>query len=177
MLRQTVLKPARLATTNISRCINYESRAFLSTENNDVEKISKVYERLGLEISDPKLMTQAVTHKSFAHGSLPTNEKLGYLGRTFLEMHVTEQKWDKVKSSKTLKSSVAHSIRPEFLAKVARSMGVQEVLRWKAASSTESKVGEDTVLAHTMEAIVGAVYHDKGSKAARDFVTKHIYTY
>jgi len=38
-------------------------------------------------------------------------------------------------------------------------------------------VGEDTVLAHTMEAIVGAVYHDKGSKAARELVAKHIYTY
>ena len=38
-------------------------------------------------------------------------------------------------------------------------------------------MGEDTVLAHTMEAIVGAVYHDKGSKAAREFVAKHVYTY
>jgi dsRNA-specific ribonuclease len=38
-------------------------------------------------------------------------------------------------------------------------------------------MGENTVLAHTMEAIVGAVYHDKGSKAAREFITKHIYTY
>ncbi|KAF9340591.1 hypothetical protein BGZ91_001211 [Linnemannia elongata] len=122
-------------------------------------------------------MTQSITHKSFSHGSLPTNEKLGYLGRTFLQMHMTEQKWDKVKSNRTLRSSVAHATATDKLAKVARSMGVDEVMRWKAASSTDSKVGEDSVLAHTMEAIVGAVYHDKGSKAAREFVAKHIYTY
>ncbi|KAG0361114.1 hypothetical protein BG005_009101, partial [Podila minutissima] len=98
--------------------------------------------------------------------------------RTFLELHVTEQKWDKTKSNKTLRSSVAYSINSEKLAKIARSNGVDEVLRWKAPSSAPgSKVGEDTVLAHTMEAIIGAVYHDKGSKAAREFVTKHIYTY
>ncbi|GJJ69059.1 large subunit ribosomal protein L15 [Entomortierella parvispora] len=177
MLRLTVLKPARLATTNITRCINYESRAFLSTKNSnqDAQKIAQVYERLGFGLSDSNLMTQAVTHKSFAHGSLPTNEKLSYLGRQFLEMHVAEKNWDRVKSNKTLKANISHSLGSEKLAKVAKSMGINEVMRWKPNSSAAS--GEATVLAQTMEAIVGAVYHDKGSKAAREFVTKHIYTY
>lgn len=49
-------------------------------------------------------------------------------------MHVTEQKWDKVKSNRTLRSSVAHATATDKLAKVARSMGVDEVMRWKAAS-------------------------------------------
>ncbi|KAG0212064.1 hypothetical protein BGX28_006962 [Mortierella sp. GBA30] len=174
--RVSAFKPARVAS-NISRCINYETRAYLSNSSTDV-KVSAVYKRLGVDLSDPSLMMQAVTHKSFAHGSVPTNEKLGHLGRTFLELHVTEKNWEKVKSNKTLRSSVAHSLASEKLAKVARSMGVDEIMRWKSPSSSpDSKVGEDTVLAHTMEAIVGAVYHDKGSKAAREFVTKHVYTY
>ncbi|KAF9291932.1 hypothetical protein BGZ88_006650 [Linnemannia elongata] len=173
--RVSAIKPIRLANT-ISRCATYEVRAY-STSGDDSAKVSAVYKRLGVDLSDASLMTQSITHKSFSHGSLPTNEKLGYLGRTFLQMHVTEQKWDKVKSNRTLRSSVAHATATDKLAKVARSMGVDEVMRWKAASSTDSKVGEDSVLAHTMEAIVGAVYHDKGSKAAREFVAKHIYTY
>ncbi|KAG0310806.1 hypothetical protein BGZ97_012303 [Linnemannia gamsii] len=174
--RVSAIKPVRLANT-IARCATYEVRAY-STLRDDSDKVSAVYKRLGVDLSDASLMTQSITHKSFSHGSLPTNEKLGYLGRTFLQMHVTEQKWDKVKSNRTLRSSVAHATATDKLAKVARSVGVDEVMRWKAASSSpDSKVGEDSVLAHTMEAIVGAVYHDKGSKAARDFVTKHIYTY
>ncbi|KAG0065306.1 hypothetical protein BGZ89_008443 [Linnemannia elongata] len=173
--RVSAIKPIRLANT-ISRCATYEVRAY-STSGDDSAKVSAVYKRLGVDLSDASLMTQSITHKSFSHGSLPTNEKLGYLGRTFLQMHVTEQKWDKVKSNRTLRSSVAHATATDKLAKVARSMGVDEVMRWKAASSTDSKVGEDSVLAHTMEAIVGAVYHDKGSKAAREFVAKHIYPY
>ncbi|KAI8600580.1 ribonuclease-III-like-domain-containing protein [Dissophora ornata] len=162
--------------------INYEARAYMSnntsTSQEDSAKVSAVYKRFGVDLSDSSLMTQAITHKSFAHGSVPTNEKLGHLGRTFLELHVTEQKWDKVNSNKTLRSSVAHSIATDKLAKVARSMGVDEIMRWKSPSSTPgAKTGEDTVLANTMEAIVGAVYHDKGSKAARELITKHIYTY
>lgn len=51
-----------------------------------------------------------------------------------MELHVTEQKWDKTKSNKTLRSSVAYSINSEKLAKIARSNGVDEVLRWKAPS-------------------------------------------
>ncbi|KAG0346115.1 hypothetical protein BG004_002404 [Podila humilis] len=180
MLRRVSnLKPARLAI-NMSRCINYEARAYLSSTSEDQSsaKVNEVYKNLGLDLSDSALKTQAITHKSFAHGSVPTNERLGLLGRTFLEMHVTEQKWDKVKSNKTLTASVSHSLSSEKLAKVARSNGVDQVMRWKSPSSTPgSNSGEDTVLAHTMEAIVGAVYHDRGSKAARDFVTKHIYTY
>ena len=77
--------------------INYESRAFLSTDNssNDVEKITKVYERLGFGLSDSKLMTQAVTHKSFAHGSVPTNEKLSYLGKENETARKYGLKWSK----------------------------------------------------------------------------------
>ncbi|KAF9363589.1 hypothetical protein BGX34_003750 [Mortierella sp. NVP85] len=123
-------------------------------------------------------MTQSITHKSFSHGSVPTNERLGYLGRTVLELHVTQQKWDKVNSKKTLRSLVDTSISADKLAKIGRSMGVDEVMRWKSPSSSPgAKVGEDTILAHTMEAIVGAVYHDKGPKAAKEFITKHIYPY
>ncbi|KAF9965625.1 hypothetical protein BGZ70_004422 [Mortierella alpina] len=168
--RVSAFKPARAASC-ISRCINYEARTYSTSSDN--EKVSAVYQRLGLDFSDPSLMTQSVTHKSFAHGTVPTNEKLG-----LLDLHVTERNWDKVKANKTLRSTVAMSLSSEKLAKVARSMGVNEVMRWKSPSSSpDSKVGEDTVLAHTMEAIVGAVYHDKGSKAAREFVAKHVYTY
>ncbi|KAG0262707.1 hypothetical protein BG011_009837 [Mortierella polycephala] len=175
--RVSALRPVRSATS-VSRCINNEARAYNSTSTDDSAKVSAVYKRLGVDISDSSLMTQAVTHKSFAHGAVPTNEKLGHLGRTFLELHVTERSWERVKSNKTLRASVSHSLGSEKLAKVARSMGVDEIMRWKSPSSAPgSKVGEETILAQTMEAIVGAVYHDKGSKAAREFVTKQIYTY
>ncbi|KAF9929870.1 hypothetical protein FBU30_001119 [Linnemannia zychae] len=174
--RVNAIKPVRLAST-ISRFATYEARAY-STSGDDSAKVSAIYKRLGFDLSDPSLMTQSITHKSYAHGSLPTNERLGYIGRTFLQMHLAEQKWDKVKSNRTLRASVAHVMTAEKLAKIARSMGVNEVLRWKAASSSaNAKVGEDTVLAHTLEAMLGAVYHDKGSKAAKEFVSKHIYTY
>ncbi|KAK3808331.1 MAG: ribonuclease-III-like-domain-containing protein [Benniella sp.] len=178
--RVSSFKPIRLANS-VSQRIQYEARAYLSntsTTQDSSAKVGAVYKRFGVDLSDSSLMTQSITHKSFSHGSVPTNERLGYLGRTFLEMHVTQRKWDKVNSKKILRSSVATSISADKLAKVARSMGVDEVMRWKSPSSSlGAKVGEDTILAHTMEAIVGAVYHDKGPKAAKEFITKHIYPY
>ncbi|KAF9164369.1 hypothetical protein DFQ27_001868 [Actinomortierella ambigua] len=163
---------------------NYEARALFTTGVNpseaseDSKRVGEVYSRFGIQLSDPSLMTQSITHKSFKHGSLPTNEKLSYLGRTFLEMHITERKWDKVKSKPTLQSTIADGVAVSKLAGVARENGVDKVLRWKAASSaSEATTGQESVLAQTMEAIVGAVYHDQGSKAARDFVVKHVYPY
>lgn len=61
--------------------INYETRAYLSNTSDDSSKVNEVYKKLGVDLSDSALKTQAITHKSFAHGSLPTNEKLGYLGK------------------------------------------------------------------------------------------------
>ncbi|KAG0230145.1 hypothetical protein BGW42_001132 [Actinomortierella wolfii] len=163
---------------------NYEARAFFTTGVNaseaseDVKKVGEVYSRFGVQLSDPALMTQSITHKSYKHGSLPTNEKLSYLGRTFLELHIAERKWDKVKSNPKLKATIADGVAVDKLAGVARENGVDQVLRWKAASSVPgSTQGQDSVLAQTMEAIIGAVYHDQGSKAARDFVVKHVYPY
>ncbi|KAF9899321.1 hypothetical protein BX616_003101, partial [Lobosporangium transversale] len=134
--RVSVIKPTRLVT-NVNRYINHEARAYLSTKptsQEDTVKASAVYKRLGIELSDPELMTQSITHKSFAHATVPTNERLGALGRTFLELHVTEQNWDKTKSNDTLKASVSHSLRMDTLAKIARSMGVDEAMRWKSPS-------------------------------------------
>lgn len=55
-------------------------------------------------------------------------------GRAFLELHVTERKWDKVKTKKVLRSSVAIAISPNKLAELARSFGIDEVMRWKSPS-------------------------------------------
>ncbi|KAF9586700.1 hypothetical protein BGW38_008623 [Lunasporangiospora selenospora] len=184
----TMLQRVRVINPScISRCIHSGVRTYATARPSapppqptaeETAKVNSVYQRMGVDLSDAELMTQAVTHKSFAHGSVPTNERLTHLGRTFLEMHLAEKKWDTVKSTKTLRSSIAHVLKAEKMAKVARSMGVDEVMRWKSPSTTPgSKAGEETVLAQTLEAIVGAVYHDKGSKVAREFVSKHIYTY
>ncbi|KAG0243663.1 hypothetical protein BGX31_010363 [Mortierella sp. GBA43] len=196
--RISSFKPVRLANS-VSQRVHYEARAYLSnstTTNEDSAKVSAVYKRLGVDISDPSLMTQSITHKSYSHASVPTNERLSHLGRAFLELHVTERKWDKVSSNKVLRSSVATAITSDKLAKVARSLGIDQVMRWKSPtlylaiqnsgdgkkgksemSSADIKVGEDTILANTLEAVVGAVYHDKGSKAAKEVITKHIYPY
>jgi len=53
-------------------------------------------------------------------------------------MHVAEKNWDKVKSNKTLKASISHSLGSEKLAKAAKSMGVNEVLRWKPNNSVST---------------------------------------
>lgn len=64
--------------------IQYEARAYLSntsTTQDSSAKVGAVYKRLGVDLSDSSLMTQSITHKSFSHGSVPTNERLGYLGK------------------------------------------------------------------------------------------------
>lgn len=73
--------PHQKKTKQTNLGINYETRAYLSNTSDDASKVNEVYKKLGVDLSDSGLKTQAITHKSFAHGSLPTNEKLGYLGK------------------------------------------------------------------------------------------------
>ena len=71
--------------------------------------------------------------------------------------------------------AVSHLTGRSFLAAVAREIGLNHAMRWKVAEKDpDSTRGEATVAAYTFEALIGGVLHEKGAKAAREFVHKYL---
>jgi ribonuclease-3 len=134
-------------------------------------------ERLGVDI-EPGLLELALTHRSYAyeHGGSPNNERLEFLGDSILGQAVTVKLYreypkldegDLAKRRSSLVSSVA-------LAEVGRSIGLGDFVllgRGEAQSGGRDKA---SIIADTVEALIGAAYLDSGGEVATSLVLRLI---
>lgn len=123
---------------------------------------------------DTALLDHALTHRSYAYenGGLPNNERLEFLGDSVLGLVVTESLYaDHPEMAEgQLAKLRAAVVNMRALASVARTLGVGEYLL--LGRGEESTGGRDkaSILADTMEALIGTVYLAHGLDHARVFV-------
>ncbi len=119
-----------------------------------------------------------MTHRSFAYenGALPHNERLEFLGDSILGQAVTVMLYtdypqldegELAKRRASLVSSVA-------LAEIARSIGLGAHIRLGRGEELTGGADKSSILADTVEAVIGAVYLDCGGDEATAFVLRLI---
>src|SRR5690348_2126936 len=118
----------------------------------------------------PGLLERALTHRSYAYenGGLPTNERLEFLGDSVLGLVVTDALYRTHPDlpEGQLAKLRASVVNTRALANVARSL---DLGRWLLLGKGEEVTGgrdKASILADTIEAIIGAVYLDRGLDAA-----------
>ena len=127
---------------------------------------------------DSELLLLALTHRSFAYenGGIPTNERLEFLGDSILGQAVTVklftdhpdlEEGELAKRRASLVSSAA-------LAEVGRSIGLGPFIRLGRGETLTGGADKPSILADTVEAIIGAVYLDRGGDVATDLVLRLI---
>ncbi|WP_104166757.1 ribonuclease III [Cryobacterium sp. N22] len=132
-------------------------------------------EILGVQV-DAGLLELALTHRSFAYenGGLPTNERLEFLGDSILGQAVTVMLYrdypllpegDLAKRRASLVSTAA-------LSEVARGIGLGRFVRLGRGETLTGGRDKSSILADTVEALIGAVYLDTGVDAATRFVMR-----
>lgn len=120
----------------------------------------------------------ALTHRSFAYenGGLPHNERLEFLGDSILGQAVTVMLYTEnptldegelAKRRASLVSSVA-------LAEVARSIGLGQYIRLGHGEKLTGGHDKSSILADTVEAVIGAVFLECGEEIATAFVLRLI---
>ncbi len=130
-------------------------------------------ERLGLVLS-PGLLDRTLTHRSYAYeqGGLPTNERLEFLGDSVLGLVVTEHLFTTFPdlSEGQLAKLRAAVVNSRALADVARGLDLGAMIRLGRGEETTGGRDKSSILADTMEALIGAVFLQHGIDAARRFV-------
>jgi ribonuclease-3 len=118
---------------------------------------------------EPGLLERALTHRSYAyeHGGLPTNERLEFLGDAVLGLVVTDTLYRRHPDlpEGQLAKLRASVVNTRALAGVARSLGLGKWLRLGKGEEVTGGRDKASILADTMEAIIGAVYLDRGLEA------------
>jgi ribonuclease-3 len=133
---------------------------------------------LGVEI-DAELLRRALTHRSYAyeHGGLPHNERLEFLGDAVLGIVITDTLYrahPELSEGKLAKLR-ASVVNMRALAAVARTIGPGGLGSYVLLGRGEEATGgrdKASILADTLEAILGAIYLQLGLPAAGRVVHK-----
>lgn len=115
---------------------------------------------------DPGLLARALTHRSYAyeHGNLPTNERLEFLGDSVLGLVVTDTLYrahPELPEGQLAKLRAA-VVNMRALADVGRSLRLGTFVRLGRGEESTGGRDKSSILADTLEALLGAVYIDRG---------------
>lgn len=144
-----------------------------SAEERPDRDLAAFQSRLGIEV-DPELLTRALTHRShsYENGGSPTNERLEFLGDSVLGLVVTDTLYRRHPDlpEGQLAKLRAAVVNMRALAGVARSLRIGECLLLGRGETTSGGADKSSILADTLEALIGAVYEQHGIEVAAAFV-------
>ncbi|WP_329567903.1 ribonuclease III [Kitasatospora sp. NBC_01266] len=129
--------------------------------------------RLGFQL-ERALLVRALTHRSFAYenGGLPTNERLEFLGDSVLGLVVTDTLYriHPDVPEGTLAKLRAAVVNSRALAEVGRGLELGTFIRLGKGEEGTGGRDKSSILADTVEAVIGAIYLDQGLESATEFV-------
>jgi len=142
----------------------------MSAPERDVSELLAV---LGVPVGR-ELLHLALTHRSYAYenGNIPTNERLEFLGDAVLGIVVTERLYldNPAEPEGQLAKWRASVVNAQALADVARTLHVGEFVYLGKGEEATGGRDKSSILADTMEAIIGAMYLSVGMGPTREFL-------
>lgn len=133
---------------------------------------------LGVDLPDD-LLTLALTHRSYAyeHGGLPTNERLEFLGDAVLGLVVTDELFhrhpDRPEGDLAkLRASVVNTGALAEVARVLTADGLGAHLLLGRGEVTTGGADKSSILADSMESLLGAIYLRQGIEVARTVILR-----
>ena len=134
---------------------------------------------LGVTFDDLQLLVTAFTHRSYLNEHKKTatehNERLEFLGDAVLELVVTEYLYVNFSEPEGILTNWRSSlVRTESIGAAAAKFEFEPLLRLSRGEKRGTDRARAQILANSYEAVVGAIYLDKGYGAAKAFITKTI---
>lgn len=145
--------------------------------NNNLDTLE---EALGVTFQNKDTLRQALVHRSYLneHPDFPLghNERLEFLGDAVLELAVTEYLYENYENPEgELTNWRAALVNADMLAKLCRRIDAEDFLYLsKGEQKDHDSKARRYILANTFEALIGAVYVDRGWPEAKQFVLKHV---
>lgn len=130
---------------------------------------------LGYQFRNQKLLTEALTHKSFCvgeHKNKPHNERLEFLGDAILGLVMAEYLMQTFPEDAEglLSKKRASLVNQEILCVKATSLEMQSHIILGPGEKEQNSHLKPRVLASTFEALIGALYTDSNYEIVRAWV-------
>jgi ribonuclease-3 len=126
-------------------------------------------QRIGHQFADLELLQRALTHRSFGSDHY---ERLEFLGDAVLSLVVSSLLFDRFGGSAEgdLTRVRAHLVREDSLHRAALQLGLPDLLLLGEGEARGGGALRASILADSLEALIGATFQDGGFTAARALV-------
>ena len=140
-------------------------------------KIKEFEQKIGYQFQNRNYLETALTHSSFnreKNTKHQDNERLEFLGDAFFDAVISVDLYERLKhvTEGKLTKTRALIVCESALAQVARDYELGSYLNLGHGEDTGGGRHKDSILADSMEAVIGAIYLDGGYQAMQNFVKK-----
>lgn len=142
-----------------------------STPNALSPALRALQQRLQHEFAQPRLLEQALTHRSF---SSQHYERLEFLGDSVLNLAVSSLLFERLESLSEgdLSRVRANLVKQETLHQLALELGLPGLMRLGEGEAQSGGHKRPSILADATEALIGAVFLDAGYEPAQALVRR-----
>ena len=146
----------------------------------DDSRLRELEESLGGSFGDRGLLVTALTHRSHlnevADPTSEDNERLEFLGDALLDYIAADLLYGRLPDAREgeLTTVRAALVCEAVLSRYARQLGLGEILRLGRGESASGGRERDGLLCDAFEAVVGALYLDRGLPAAQAFALRFL---
>ena len=144
-----------------------------------MKEIVELENKLGITFQNKDLLTEAITHRSYINEDpdwkTPHNERMEFLGDAVLELVTTEYLFNNYPNPEgELTNWRAALVNAVMLTKIGLKFDLGESVLLSRGEAKDEGRARQYILANAMEAIIGAIYLDKGYETVKKFIKKHI---
>jgi len=141
-----------------------------------MKNLKNLEKKLGIKFKNPKLLAQTLVHRSYLNEvtgrGIRSNERLELLGDSILSFIISEQLFKEFPDypEGELTNFRSNIVRTSSLAQIAQEL---ELGKYLLLSRGEQELGgsqNPSILADTLEAVIGAIYLDHGLGATQKFI-------
>lgn len=141
--------------------------------------IDELQRQIGLQFMNPLLLIQAFTHRSYLNEHrderYESYERLEYLGDKVLGLVVADHLFENVlRPEGELTELCSVLVCNQALTQVGDSLDIMGYIRFSRGEAVGSPRSHSYVLACVVEALIGAIYKDRGYLVAKLFIETHI---
>lgn len=144
------------------------------------QNLKQLQSIINVQFKDEKMLTQALIHRSFLNENkgkdLKSNERYEFLGDAILELWISETLFNMFSNLEegdltNLRSLI---VCTQNLALIASEIKLNDFIFLSKGEELHGGRQNQTILADTFEALIGAIYLDQGSKSAYKFLQQSL---
>lgn len=146
----------------------------------ELTKVQLIESRIQYKFKNPKLLVEAMTHKSFCvdtNKNKPYNERLEFLGDSILGFVIAEDLFRKYPNDDEglLSKKRASLVNQDTLNTLATTFQLSEELILGPGERKQNSHLKPRILASCFEAIIGAIYLDSDFKTVEGLILKYFF--